>query len=1038
MRSLLSVLLLPFVIVSVSFADFDPELMQGGEIQFDLSSSGTTQRLLVYPELEFYRVDRVELSKDKLPDLVERTRFTTKEKAIAFVEANFPNAVIRMQKKFDAELSIEFRTEARGVIWTAEHEWDWHWEQRYSEWLATLSTTYLKDHNVATDCADVAYAYRWIFARIHKLPAGNRLAGSNVLLTNESMRSSWRNLPTHNDWHQDRRFLAALDYLLDLTYTHSLFRDMYPIAIQPEAFLGGTVHLGLSGSSGHTQVVTKTFYNDDQRMPIFGHMSTVPRQVREMMGTEFTFIGNSQADQTAFLRHRWVSKQSGSWRMTATRSMPHFSEEQFAPDFQGGESSFTLALLKRLNPNFQPEARVESGVAALRLQVEERKAIVRDGYAYCSQNDCSEGTAAYENWSTPSRDKRLRNTISEVLNYIASVASVAPGIIEIWNNFLLSETEILGEVTQLRSVVFANRTGFMSYDPNDTEELRWTVKPEFVVSRLAAFLTKGFQERSALVRRGRDSTDIDRRYLRMTYGAAQSYCGETSAANCRDYHSLIVSSSIQFAGETRTIKEWLGKIPAMSSNASVSTAQRWGELANWNYQDVSPVQSISYSQAGYVYVDDGFLPRFLQVQAGSSPIEVSFPAGFSVQSLSPSSPLVFGQFNDKAAIYSLAEQRISYINEAWTENIGVGWIPGGYFMRYDQAASTTALYRWENGGAVLKREFPKPPEGTLGRTAMLAGTNFLIQESFAGGVFEAKLFELNDLDSPILFKRYENLPNNVSPSIQFIEKQDENKYLLNFYYYHCRPAVQQCDDYTRHFVFDRSTGASRNVFTTDVLRIQRVRPYLNRNIVLVQRQNGLDLVEMSDDYRILRELRSWRGQFWLQLTAYDAPGYFTLIDFQQFGNQYRYYFTEDGSLIERHYTVEGIVGGLGPFMSVWSNQSEGTVIRDFMTEQDIFEGKKAFLFPLGPEDYWLNLVREVEVPGDEFKYFDTSLYSLSESMDEALFQFSSGAVRPEVAQLLNPNQMSYWGSSDSNANEKDSPVKILRIWPSNGILIWPK
>jgi hypothetical protein len=95
-------------------------------------------------------------------------------------------------------------------------------------------------NKVATDCADVAIAARWIFARIHKMPAAQTLAEPNVLFSNESFRNAWSDLPTHEDWTQDQLFRVALDYVLDNTYTHTLWKDSCSIHISQPTFLWHT------------------------------------------------------------------------------------------------------------------------------------------------------------------------------------------------------------------------------------------------------------------------------------------------------------------------------------------------------------------------------------------------------------------------------------------------------------------------------------------------------------------------------------------------------------------------------------------------------------------------------------------------------------------------------------------------------------------------------------------------------------------------------------------------------------------------------
>ena len=68
----------------------------------------------------------------------------------------------------------------------------------------------------------------------------------------------------------------------------------------------------------------------------------------------------------------------------------------------------------------QLQHRVRDGIASLIQQLEDRVKLVEDGYEYCLERNCSKGTAAYEDWSTPSRDKRLGELFKQVSSLVES------------------------------------------------------------------------------------------------------------------------------------------------------------------------------------------------------------------------------------------------------------------------------------------------------------------------------------------------------------------------------------------------------------------------------------------------------------------------------------------------------------------------------------------------------------------------------------------------------------------------------------------
>ena len=182
-------------------------------------------------------------------------------------------------------------TEAKGeVVWKTENQWSWDWEKDYGQWLKEhFHEGFYEDHQIRIDCADNPLAIRWIYSRVRKLPAGNQLAGSGVIFSNESMKQKWTKLPTHKDWHQDKRFLAALDYILDNSYTHTLLQDAYPIAINSDAFLGGTITVRLQDWTGHAQVISEVNQTDNTRPPIYILESTSPRNVQKLFSSSFSW-----------------------------------------------------------------------------------------------------------------------------------------------------------------------------------------------------------------------------------------------------------------------------------------------------------------------------------------------------------------------------------------------------------------------------------------------------------------------------------------------------------------------------------------------------------------------------------------------------------------------------------------------------------------------------------------------------------------------------------------------------------------------------
>ena len=216
-------------------------------------------------------------------------------------------------------------TETRGPgIWKVTTAWTAEWEAKYATWFHDeFRDDFFQRYQISTDCADAAFAARWIFARINGLPAANRLPGSGLLMTQDSMRSAWASLPTATDWSQDRRFRAALDYLLDETYTHTLMVDTYPVAMSPEAIVPGTISLHFhDGNTGHTMQLWKVDLSG-QNAPLTFVFSNVPKVVRVLeKSTSIGFVLPSEG-KDALLHHRWPIAVAGGWKLAAPETLPY-------------------------------------------------------------------------------------------------------------------------------------------------------------------------------------------------------------------------------------------------------------------------------------------------------------------------------------------------------------------------------------------------------------------------------------------------------------------------------------------------------------------------------------------------------------------------------------------------------------------------------------------------------------------------------------------------------------------------------------------
>jgi hypothetical protein len=448
-----------FLLLSTSLLASDKEWRESNEGIHILESYEIDGRWV----LEVYLVKPGKLQ-DKILSKSFPTRFDLKK----FQEGHYR----KLRKQDSSQLLFTNSENRNSKIWTPANSWNLSWEKVYSAWVKKeFNKDFFVKYNIKTDCADVAFSLRWIFARIHSLPAANTLAGSGVLFTHESMKNEWSKKPTATEWHKDQRFLAALNYLLQNSYTKTLYKDTYPIKIAIENFHEGTINL----LGHHTQIISKLDFSGESA-PIWLLQSTMPSMIRVL--SEEVMMDPAPTDKAlgGVVQMRWPVYQNGKWLLTPRNLMPAFSEEQYDPAFINDTKNFTLSIINRLQISFIPKNIVNKSLESIATSLQERVAIVKEGHDFCLINDCSDGTTNYENYSTPSRDKRLKEKFKAV-DELASMLSQFDDSLPSYLKDLLSTTTITieGSSKNLKTYKLLFDHSFPSYHPNDTVSERWAL-----------------------------------------------------------------------------------------------------------------------------------------------------------------------------------------------------------------------------------------------------------------------------------------------------------------------------------------------------------------------------------------------------------------------------------------------------------------------------------------------------------------------------------------------------------------------------------
>ncbi len=496
----------------------------------------------------------------------------------------------------DSEIGKELRGESGG-LWQAENKWSSDWERKYSEWIAhEVDSKFWIRNGVATDCADIAYSLRWIFARVNKLEMGSRISASGDFLTHRSLRNEWAKLPTAEKWNEDKRFLAALNYLLDNTYTHSLMDDSYPISIGRDSLAEGVYHLNLHDVSGHTQVVFRTDQAPGVLLPFVILQSTTPRKVREVTMGGFFYTAQPKLGHGGLLRMRWPDFSNAKPRLIDAAKMPFYSLEQYAPEFlRTPQTYYNQEVYLRLNPTLDFQKVANAAYENLITMYTDRIQIVEDGFSQC-HGSCAANSIPYEEWSTPSRDARILDLIAQIDLIRQSLPNfVEPDSLD-KPLFLLQ-----GESYTLKSLIAAWRFACFQSDPNLPPARRWGVSAEAVRDWIIENAKQLIQAREQKFAQKLPSTDEDRALDRLRWQAA-SYCSQSPQNQCSIWLSLLEFNSIEMRGRTTNLRDFLGRLAWFSSYPELSEEIRWGlQAKNFTWLDTLFFKKTQFAKGGWVW-----------------------------------------------------------------------------------------------------------------------------------------------------------------------------------------------------------------------------------------------------------------------------------------------------------------------------------------------------------------------------------------------------------------------------------------------------
>jgi len=295
----------------------------------------------------------------------------------------------------------EIAKESPLQVWkVGERRWTVEDEYLYGKWVETnVTEDFFIRHKIPIDCADVPYALRWIYARVAGLPAAATTKEGTKI---GHWSTEWGHLPTHPEWHNDKRFRAALVHMLFETTTRTLPLDTYPIRIAPDSVTSGTVFFVTESHSG---IVGRVVLDGSHAHPLQTWEATLPAKIQKMGQKNFLSPRPESTSYSGLVKFRWLALQNGRWNYLPAKEHPFYSEEQYTSDFYEGYGDFVEAVARRIDPTvYDPWEKMEKVLETITHFLQERIPIVSEGYKRCRKGDCREGSALWEIHSTPGRD----------------------------------------------------------------------------------------------------------------------------------------------------------------------------------------------------------------------------------------------------------------------------------------------------------------------------------------------------------------------------------------------------------------------------------------------------------------------------------------------------------------------------------------------------------------------------------------------------------------------------------------------------------
>lgn len=632
----------------VGLEDIRSELFKGEELIATLSQKGNTRNYLSlsksnnsFKVLEFeqekgdfpYLVSSLHLdSSDELKKFISQSTFVSIEKSEDFDQwplepgVDFPVVEKRGGQIVPKRNNLFGLRQANQVLWPVRNQWSEDWERKYSQWIMdNVQEDFFSKYNISTDCADAIVGIRWIFSRIHGLPVANHIATSSNLFTNYSVPKKWRYLATGNTWNTDQLFMTALNYIMGVASTRTIKLDGYAVSLDKKGLSVGAFLLTESQDSNHVKIISENHFDDITSLPLFTLASTVPRKVRLLVREVVLDQGWPERNVKSFLKFRWPIVTRNGVYLKAKDEHSDFSVEQFSSLLREQNPIFVKFLLNRLKSTYEPSSLINLSLQDIVDYTKQRVSVVNEGFEFCQRNDCSLGTANWDAWSTPSRDKKLLQKFKNMDVLTKEFEDLAPGLQERWRKALNENFVRVTDVSlSLASIRQFLDNGLASSEPNDSINKRWGIDLEGNAGQIVAQIKELLIERKERIASqweeclpkdciaksskwlSWNTFNIDEN-LKTLYSKLIKVCEVYGTDSCFE---LIFNKDdiISINDHEYSLVEIARRIPLFYSDLNVSVARRWGNIpSDYSSFTLERASKISFSKKDYFLVDNNIL-----------------------------------------------------------------------------------------------------------------------------------------------------------------------------------------------------------------------------------------------------------------------------------------------------------------------------------------------------------------------------------------------------------------------------------------------